>query len=178
MVTSLAHFSVVFLIFLLFPNLDLASLIIGALIIDAEYILIFLKEFIRTRNIKKSFMGCTISIGHSALGALIIWFPLGLLITNVIGLFQTTTIISLAIGMLTHLIADLPGHADFLLLWPKKILNNPFKRISTKKYLLMSNGISAFAIFFIFGINPASAYVLGLVLIVELLVVYIFGVDR
>jgi len=126
-----------FIFYYLFPGrFNLAALLIGAYIIDAEYLFMFLnnfffkkKNFIASSNLTTGFL-------HSLVGCAIVCLPVTVLLTYLIqpSVFDLSIVVfSAVVGLLSHLIIDIPGHTNLMLFWPFiKIDKNPivfFKNI-------------------------------------------------
>ena len=75
MASFLTHSSV-FIFYFLFPGkFDLVALLVGAQIIDLEYVFIFFHRLIKFKNLKSAFIYQT-SICHTIPGSLLICLPL------------------------------------------------------------------------------------------------------
>lgn len=126
MANFIAHASV-FIFYFLFPDrLDLLSLVIGAEMIDAEYIPIFLRRLFKYRNLRKAFM-LDPSICHSIIGGLVISMPMAVIAAYLLNPFFGFTnnipmmLFSATIGVISHLILDIPTHKIQPIFWPFKV---------------------------------------------------------
>lgn len=130
--STLTHFSIAIL-YLLFPGrFDLIALLVGCQIPDLEYIYTYTRKLIEKRNPIKAFYVTPDGFFHTILGAALVCMPIGLMITYSI-IFSNSMFFdfwqvfwSLAIGIASHLLLDIPAHRDLLLFFPYVIKENPF----------------------------------------------------
>jgi len=171
MASIFAHIAVVlWLFFITKKRLGLTSLLIGSLIpdIDALFMsfqiflvqkyslrdLFFKYDFFRTPKDPLLLEIVEPKLMHSLLGCFLILLPISLLVLYFVNrnLFIEKGIklilISLTIGLLSHLILDLPAHRNLPIFYPfKNYKKNPFLFMNTWNYSIMSTVISI-AIFF------------------------------
>ena len=111
-----------------FPNLPFLPLLASSLFPDIEYLPMAIYGFIRTRKISRTIniVGNT-WILHSIAGTFFISLPLLYFIFSLLGYASPGLIGCILIGLISHLILDLPAHPALMLLWPfKKFYKNPF----------------------------------------------------
>ena len=130
--SPITHLSIVVLAYFFPQTFSLIALVIGSLIPDLETIFIFFKYLNPKKDLVKIYLNVEQEILHTLIGNIFISMPIGLFATYFISKYfnlqfdLTIVSISLIIGIISHLILDLPGHRRFILFYPYIIKKNPF----------------------------------------------------
>ncbi len=130
--SPITHLSIVVLAYFFPQTFSLIALVIGSLIPDLETIFIFFKHLSFKKDLVKTYLNVEQEIMHTLLGSIFISMPIGLFATYLISKYfnlqfdLTIVSISLIIGIISHLILDLPGHRRLILFYPYIIKKNPF----------------------------------------------------
>ncbi len=132
MASILTHFSILILYFLFPGKFDFLSLLIGCQFPDLEYYLIYIKRMITSKNLIISYRRTQESALHTILGTFFISIPLSLALVYFIKLsigaeFNLNIVaFSLIVGLLSHLVLDIPAHRRLILFYPFVFKENPF----------------------------------------------------
>ena len=179
MASIFAHVAVViWMYFLLKKKFDFTSLLLGGLIIDIESLRMFfeavivkgysLTDLFFKYNIV--FLECdkgpnfvvlcevfNMKLIHSLIGSIFILLPLSLIIRYLLNnkTFREKgfkiILFSVVIGLMCHLILDLPAHRNLSIFYPfKNYENNPFLFTSTMSYSLLSIVVSVIIFFYLY----------------------------
>jgi hypothetical protein len=128
----ITHLSILCLYYLFPDNLGLLGLMIGALIPETEYIYFFAKQLVREKKIMKAFLHTPQGFFHTLLGSIVFNIPVSVIIvyllSGILGLGFDLAIVAISssIGVLSHLLLDIPGHREFIFFYPYVIKDNPF----------------------------------------------------
>lgn len=132
MASSITHLVVLSLAYFFPAGFHVLPLLTGALIPEAEYLLIYAKNFLGKKNIFTAYLHTSPGIMHTLLGALFIDIPFAMLISYLVsGYFGMAPVphiylVSVSVAVLSHLLLDLPGHKQFILFYPLASRRNPF----------------------------------------------------
>ncbi len=133
MSSPITHASIVVLAYFFPLSFNALALLIGSQLPDIECIFLFLKKLFVKKDLVKAYLYSDQGFLHTLLGSVLITIPLGTILTYFfstglsIGATLLVIFLSVSIGVISHLLLDLPGHRDFLLLYPfYKRKGNPF----------------------------------------------------
>lgn len=119
MANILVHLSVSLLYFIFPGQFSFWPLLISAYFADFEYFVNATFGFIFGKRKKvKDFFNLKIGILHTLLGVFLISFPILLFVFKF-------PLFSIFVGLISHIILDLPAHKKFTLFWPITF-KNPF----------------------------------------------------
>jgi hypothetical protein len=159
MASFFGHFLVLFLYFAFPKTFDPVALIVGSQIIDFEYAPVFIYHyFFQKKKLDKCYIesGPRKGLGHSLIGALVIFFPISIIISYIISrmlgfrYILTAAILSCLVGIISHLILDIPAHKNQFIFYPFKVWEKnplrcgislpfakkiyPFRKVETSPY--------------------------------------------
>jgi hypothetical protein len=127
MASPITHASVILLALLYPENFSLLALLVGSLIPDIESPFNYIKSLLVNKKPIKAYLETELGFLHTLLGSLFT-VPVSVFLTYLItGNFSVITIYSAIIGVVTHLLLDLPGHRRFILFYPYIKKDNPFR---------------------------------------------------
>jgi hypothetical protein len=132
MASIFTHFSILILYFLFPGKFDFLALLIGCQLPDLDYFILYFTRAIKLKTFFVPYSRFKEGVLHTLLGAIFIGMPLAILLVYLIYSAHAATfnlgiaIFSIAIGILSHLILDVPAHRRLLLFYPFVLKENPF----------------------------------------------------